>query len=243
MKNKKFMLLAVGAMGLVAVATAGVGTAAWFEANNNTTITGSATKTYTVADPEIDIGSTINLQIIVELCDNTGKVDGEGGYSAPTGMLLSHYNSSGGGSLETYYLDGAGAPHIYTPAAGSYYFYAYKITVKSPTTDIAGDDAVALRSAVVQLSAARANSSAAVFQGFVADFASVNGKVADSATSISVTDIYTFASDLTSMSANTVLATKYIGVRVDGGAISGTGLEETSGNALKADFTISANKK
>ena len=32
MKNKKFMLLAVGAMAVVALGTAGVGTAAWFTA-------------------------------------------------------------------------------------------------------------------------------------------------------------------------------------------------------------------
>ncbi len=61
MKNKKLLLVAVGAMGLVAVATAGVGTAAWYSATSNATVNaGTAAMTNTVSGSESSVAA-LNL--------------------------------------------------------------------------------------------------------------------------------------------------------------------------------------
>ena len=66
MKNKKKLLIAVAAMGLLAVGTAGVGTAAWFVASQNVSITADDTPngTFTVGQTSIELTLTAEIHFV-----------------------------------------------------------------------------------------------------------------------------------------------------------------------------------
>ena len=74
MKNKKLLLIATAAMGVVALGVAGVGTAAWFTASGsaNISLTNSDEKTFTVDYDEFttDLGSVTVTLTFVEQTSN-----------------------------------------------------------------------------------------------------------------------------------------------------------------------------
>lgn len=91
MKNKKRLLIAVAAMGLVAAATAGVGTAAWFQTSSATAainkdagITGSIT----VNDPDVELEDlAAKITFSVALSDSTIGLSTWDSSTMKTGIL------------------------------------------------------------------------------------------------------------------------------------------------------------
>ncbi len=95
MKNKKLLLVATAAMGVLALGTAGVGTMAWWTANTNASATSSVNaKTVTVADDVKVLGTEFALTVTI-----TPLFSSNGAYHATnnpmTGeMEMTEWNSS-----------------------------------------------------------------------------------------------------------------------------------------------------
>lgn len=192
----------------------------------------NATDGLQVADPGIEIGAEIELQVsVTEMTDGT--------HTGSRGALyLSAIKNAN--SLVTAYLDDNMKPVEYTPEGDlneDYCFFkVYKIEVKSPSTAITGDDAVALRNVSLDWDITRAQNSMALFE--LADsYAGLTGYGATQ-TSLGGDEFYTFAADVSSVAANTELLTKWIAVRVDGGSLSREDAQSATGSPVEADFGL-----
>ena len=160
MKNKKKLLIAVAAMGLLAVGTAGVGTAAWYQVTASATLnavatsTSVGTKSSSVADAEYYVKVTYSGSALadVSLSDPNGNSWATvGGYLRPaTGatpysttsstvgdyVVTIHATENGaaltGGDLATAKanLQAAGTDY-YVTATGSTYV---RLTLTNPTS-------------------------------------------------------------------------------------------------------------
>ena len=93
MKNKKKLLIAVAAMGLLAVGTAGAATAAWFSVDNADTDVTPATQSIAVVDNDTSVGGVMFSAVKgsptlpvggLELSDDNGATKLQVGGNTPT---------------------------------------------------------------------------------------------------------------------------------------------------------------
>ncbi len=100
MKNKKLLLVATAAMGVLALGTAGVGTLAWYTSTASMSFTKEAMNQSTLTVAENDI-SERDLKATVHLSATPTNANG---------VLLSSWKDDGN-VLYTNYTDSAGDPH------------------------------------------------------------------------------------------------------------------------------------
>ena len=143
MKNKKKLLIAVAAMGLLAVGTAGVGTAAWFQSTQaNNFKSGSVTGTQQVGVVETPDAASLGdvyLRLEIDLSSVTLDLTTSDGYSygiTSEGTVVGYAPDK---AYATISLGATGSVNSKGTADGTHYAYSWHATAADA---LSGDNAL-----------------------------------------------------------------------------------------------------
>ena len=232
MKTKSKLVLGLSILSAATLAAGATSTFAWYTATNAGSVDSKINTQLATVKESYSIGSEIT-GLSVE-ADNASHQ-----------LVLSHW-ADGDANVTTYYLDSAGTPHQYTGSLGTNHVLVKAYTVYLPqisdVDQISGLMGKTLTIKAQALTKDTANKtpdqtgyvtteSAAIIQ-LVASDGTVDGKVENS-TAASGTGV-TFTVPNTYAGAKTAIAK--IGIRVDGGAITGT--QSESADSLNGDFYV-----
>ena len=228
MKNKKLMLVAVAAMGLVAAGTAGVGTAAWFQAESATQLamTNSDTKEMTVGYTQF--GTSVgNVAVTLTFEEQTSsKVLGLVTYLASDpdegGPKVAGWNQCYRTEAGTEVWNSNSAPtNAYGTGANAYYrVYKIKATWHPSANQVASTIADHVINGKVTVSDSKSEGSGKIWLTTTAPNTDGKTSTPASAPTTAATSFVKFdigaASSWTADADNTAYSTSYVCVMIDG---------------------------